>query len=139
VDYGTNVKMIYTEKQIELLSLALMGDKKAQAMLVDTCKPLSMLEGALRADKDSIEWLIKNEKILAVFDDAVGGNRSAIRVLIKSKEFGLAAVANYINGDEKAFEWLKKQGLSMYIKLAMGIKELQKHDSSKSVSYLFKP
>jgi len=131
--------MIYSEKQIELLSLALMGDKKAQKLLNDECKPLKQLEGALKADKNSIEWLLKNDKMLAVFDDAVGGSRSAVRLLMQKKEFGWAAVANYMNGDDEALVWLKKQGLQAFVKLALGIKELQKHDSSKGISFLFKP
>jgi hypothetical protein len=131
--------MIYTDKQIELLSLALMGDKKALTRLKVECKPLKMLEEALHANKEAIEWLLQNDKMLAAFDDAVGGNRSAVRLLIKKQQFGWAAVANYINGDEGAFAWLKKQGLDQFVKLALGIKELQKHDSAKNVSMLFKP
>lgn len=117
--------MIYTEKQIDLLSDALEGNEEARKKLLEESKSLAALEAALRHNEEATYWLLKNEKLLAAFDDAVAGNKSGVRLLLKKKEYAWAAVANYIKGDDEAFEWLKRHKLTHFMKLAYAIKNLK--------------
>ena len=113
--------MIYSQKQIELLSDALRGSAEARQRLIEEAPELVMLEAALMTEKIALEWLMKNNKLLALFTDAVFGNKSAVKMLMAKKEYGLAAAANLTNGDDAAGIWLKNNNLIHYLKLAEGI------------------
>lgn len=131
--------MIYKKEEIELLSQALSNNKRAIIQLESECKELAMLQHALLGEIEAIKWLFKNNKILAAFDDAIGGNKTAVKFLIGQKEYGWAAIANYIHGDDAALEWLNKQGYSHLVRLAYSIKKMLEREQGKDVSFLFKP
>jgi hypothetical protein len=131
--------MNYSKRQIELLCSALRGDKTAFSTLAVEVPELTALENALRGEKAPMEWLIKNNKILAAFVDASEGNGSAVKLLLSKKAFELAAVANLLNEDENAMEWLKKHGLFYYIKLAESIKYAWEKRSGSDLEGMFRP
>ena len=131
--------MNYSKRQIELLCSALRGDKTAFSTLAVEVPELTALENALRGEKAPMEWLIKNNKILAAFVDASEGNGSAVKLLLSKKAFELAAVANLLNEDENAMEWLKKRGLFYYIKLAESIKYAWEKRSGSDLEGMFRP
>lgn len=119
-----NINMAYSAKQIDLFCQALEDDKEALALLGRECKNLAILHTALRGNVEAMSWLFENDKILAAFDAGIGGNKSAIRLLIKLNEFEWAAVANFVKGDQKALDWLQKNKLSHFIRLAYCIKRV---------------
>ena len=114
--------MIYSKNQIELLAEALKGSPQARQRLMDEAPELVMLEAGLMTEVPAMEWLLQHNKLLALFMDAVHGNKSAVKVLMLKKEYGLAAVANYTNGDDEAGLWLRNHRLDHYLRLAEGIK-----------------
>jgi hypothetical protein len=118
--------MIYSKKQIILLSEALKGKTEAAKLLMAESQELFAFESAIRGDVRAAQWLIKEKKLMAVFVDALFGNRSAIRTLILKKEFVLAATANYFKGDKKAGVWLEVHNLKYFADLADTIKDAQK-------------
>jgi hypothetical protein len=136
--YVANV-MNYSKKQIELLSSALRGDKSAFSTLAAEAPELTALENALRGEKAPMEWLMKNHKLLAAFVDASEGNGSAVKLLLSKKAFEWAAVANVLNEDENALQWLKKHGLAHYLKLAESIKYAWEKRSGSDLESMFKP
>lgn len=131
--------MNYSKKQIDTLSAALKGDSKALAWLLAKDKELAALEGALRGEKVPMEWLLKHNKLLAAFVDGVEGNNSAVRLLLSKKQYALAAVANMLNEDEQAGEWLSRQHLEHYIKLAESIKYVWEKGGSSDAEAAFRP
>lgn len=116
--------MPYSAEQIDLLSEALHENREASKKLARDHKELAILATALRGNEEAMAWLYNNNKILAAFDAGIGGNKSAIRLLLKMKEFEWAAVANFVKGDLKALEWLKKNKLHHFIRLAYRIKKV---------------
>jgi hypothetical protein len=126
--------MIYSKNQIELLAEALKGSAAARDRLKLESPELVMLEAGIMTEVPAMQWLIKNHKVLAMFMDGVHGNKSAVRILMAMKQFGFAAVANYVNGDDNAGEWLKNNHLYHYLKLAEGIKYAHKHRGSAPTS-----
>lgn len=118
--------MIYTQKQIILLTEALKGKPEAAKQLMLESKELFAFESAIRGDTRAAKWLMEESKLLALFSDAIFGNKSAIRVLMTKKKFVLAATANYFKGDKKAGIWLEAHNLKYFVDLADAIKEAQK-------------
>src|ERR1700739_4141868 len=117
--------MIYSKKQIIMLSEALKGKEGAGKALLEESQELFAFESAIRGDTRAAQWLISEKKGLALFADAIFGNKSAVKVLLAKKEFELAATANYFKGDKKAGIWLEVHNLNHMVELADSIKFAQ--------------
>jgi hypothetical protein len=113
--------MVYSLKKIQLLTMALRGEKKVFAQLRKESPEYAALGSALVGNAVAMNWLLKHNKTLAVFADAVDGNRSAMQTLLKEKQFELAAVANMLNDDDEAELWLETHDLKAYIHFAVAI------------------
>jgi hypothetical protein len=113
--------MVYSLKKIQLLTRALLGDKKTYSLLLKKAPEYAALGSALVGSAVAMNWLMEHNKTLAVFADAVDCNKTAIQILLKEKQFELAAVANMLNDDDKAELWLEQHNLKVYIDFAVAI------------------
>jgi hypothetical protein len=113
--------MVYSLKKIQLLTLALKGDKKIFKQLIEEAPEFAAVGSALVGSPDAMHWLIKNEKTLAIFVDAVHGNKGAVNILLQEKQPELAAVSNMLNDDGNAELWLEGHGLKDYLYFAAAI------------------
>lgn len=130
--------MKFSETQIDLLSRSMKGDKNAYQLLLAESRDLAAAGAALLGDVNSMNWLLKNNKVLALFVDASDGNKSAVKVLLIKKYFRFAAVANFLNGDDAAGEWLAKYHLKHYLTLAENIKYAREKASEFDMGAYFR-
>jgi len=129
--------MVYSRNKIQLLTKALMGDKKIYAQLMKESPEYAALGAALVGSSSSMNWLLIHNKTFAVFVDAVHDNKSALQILLKERHFELAAVSNMLNLDEEAELWLEKHNLKDFIEFAVAIQYAMDKEVENDLSGYF--
>ena len=102
--------MNYPKEAIEKTSAWVAGDQRAKQWLMDhNFEELVQLRDAARRYTKSLEFLFVHKHIvLAAFVNAIWEDKKAFKLLMDQRAFQWAAMANYINGDENAALFLKK-------------------------------
>lgn len=112
--------MNYSKETIIKTSAWVAGDERAKQWLQDNnFEELVQLKDAVRNFPKAFEYLLVHKHIiLAAFVNAVWEDKKAFKLLMDQKAFQWAAMANYINGDDNAAVFLKKNHLEHYAELA---------------------
>ncbi len=133
----------YPPEVIKLLAELFTGNQAAyHALLEMNHKELVLLPVYILDEKEKVFDVLKETKhhILAAFVKAVDGERSAIKFLLDSKAAEWAAVAGYVNGDEKALVWLDRNNFPEYAELARRIHErVKKENDDNPFKSIFNP
>ncbi|HTL81056.1 MAG TPA: hypothetical protein VL651_05100 [Bacteroidia bacterium] len=112
---------------IQHLADALNGNDKAQEWLQRQGKQeLIMVHDVLRYDDDNaMEWLHDyGHDNWALFITAVDGDPHAVQALFDGKQSRLAMCAGSVLGDQKAIDFLQKNGLKAWQNLAAAVKKV---------------
>ena len=72
---------------------------------------------------------------LAAFVNAIWDDKDAFRLLMDEKQFHWAAVANFINGDEKAAIFLKRNQLDHYLALAIRLQAKIRREGDEGTNF----
>ena len=112
--------MLYPKEVIEITAEWVNGDSRAGQWLHDhNFEELVMLKDAVSRHAKPMQYLLVNKHIsLAAFVNAIWDDAAAFKLLMTKGNYHWAAMANYINGDEKAALFLKKNKLEHYAVLA---------------------
>ena len=133
----------YPPEVIKLLADLFTGNQAAyHALLEMNHKELVLLPVYIIDEKEKVFDVLKETKhqVLAAFLKAVDGERSAIKFLLDSKSAQWAAVAGYVNGDEKALLWLERNNFSEYAELARKMQErIKKESDDNPFKSIFNP
>ena len=73
--------------------------------------------------------------VLAAFVNAVWEDQRAFKLLMDQRAFHWAAMANYINGDDKAELFLKKNRLEHYLALAHAIQAKIRKEGDEGTNF----
>lgn len=133
---------MYTKEDIQLLTALFKGDKSAYARLVEmNKKELVLLPHAIIDDMDlAFQAFVKTDnRVLAAFAKACQGEKKSVKFLLDNKAPQWAAVAGYVNGDEKAKLWLQRNNLAVYVPLAEAIRDALKNEAGSDFEVLFNP
>lgn len=112
--------MNYSKEAIDKAVAWVEGDSRAKQWLQDNnLEELVQLKEAASRHAKPFEYLLVHKHIvLAAFVNAIWEDQRAFKLLMDQKAFQWAAMANYINGDDKAELFLKKNKLDHYLRLA---------------------
>lgn len=112
--------MLYPKEAIQHLSAWVEGSTHSKSWLEEhNYEELVQLKDAVSRHTKPFEYLLANKfVVLAAFVNAIWDDKQAFRLLMDQKAFHWAAAANYINGDENAGMFLKKNQLGHYYELA---------------------
>jgi hypothetical protein len=115
--------MLYPKEAILHLNAWIDGSTNAKLWLQENnYEELVQLKDASSRHSKPMEYLLVNKFIvLAAFVNAIWDDPTAFKLLMDQKQFHWAAVANYINGDDKAAMFLKKNNLEHYAELGFKI------------------
>ena len=108
--------MIYSKEAIVKTRAWVEGDLKAKQWLQDNqFEELVQLKDAASRYPKAFEYLLVHKHLtLAAFVNAVWDDSKAFKLLMDQKAFQWAAMANYINGDDNAAAFLKKNRRSKF-------------------------
>jgi len=112
--------LIYPPQIIKVLISLVKGNPNAKDWLEkNNLEELVQLNDAVSRFPKALEYLLVHRHIiLAAFVNAVWEDKKALALLMDKKEFHWAAMADYINGNDKAAIFLKKHKLEHYAELA---------------------
>ncbi len=112
--------MNYSKEAIEKTGAWVEGDLGAKKWLQDNrFEELVQLKDACSRYAKALEYLLVHKHIaLAAFVNAIWEDQKAFKVLMDLRAFQWAAMANYINGDDEAAVFLKKNKMENYAELA---------------------
>src|ERR1043166_9659819 len=102
--------MNYSREAIDMTRALVNGDKRAKQWLENNhLEELVQLNDAVSRHAHAFEYLLVNKfVILAAFVNAVWEDKKAFALLMEQRAFHWAAMANFINGDENAEVFLRK-------------------------------
>ena len=90
----------------------------------------------LEGYKKALEYLlVQKHLVLAAFVNAIWDDKDAFALLMEKKEVVWAAMSNFINGDEKAALFLKKNKLDHYLQLAHVIQQRIRKEGDKGSNF----
>ncbi|HET6225326.1 MAG TPA: hypothetical protein VFF27_03540 [Bacteroidia bacterium] len=117
--------MLYPKEVIDITTEWIKGDSRAgQWLQENNLTELFMLKDAVSRHAKPMQYLLVNKHIiLAAFVNAIWEDQAAFKLLMTKGNHHWAAMANYINGDEKAALFLKNNKLQHYAELAHQILE----------------
>lgn len=117
--------MLYSKEVIDITSEWIQGDSRAGQWLHEHhFEELVMLKDAVSRHAKAMQYLLVNKHIsLAAFVNAIWEDPAAFKLLMTKGNYHWAAMANYINGDDKAAIFLNKNHLKHYAILAQRILE----------------
>ncbi|MDP1747351.1 MAG: hypothetical protein Q8L90_17395, partial [Bacteroidota bacterium] len=94
--------MLYPKEAIEKAGAWMEGDVRAKLWLQESnYEELVQLKDAVSRYPKAFEYLLINKHfVLAAFVNSIWDDKKALKLLMDKKEFFLAAMSNYINGDE---------------------------------------
>ena len=129
--------MNYSKEVIEKTSAWVAGDQRAKQWLLDhNFEELVQLRDATRRYTKPLEFLFVHKHIvLAAFVNAIWEDKKAFKLLMDQRAFQWAAMANYINGDDNAALFLKKNNLAHYAELAHKIQARIREDGDKGTNF----
>jgi hypothetical protein len=114
------------------------GNKEAlDWLLKNNYKELIATIDAIRGSDAAEEWLEQNKHImLFAFTKAIWDDEGALIFLLKHKFTDWAAMANIVNGDDKAYEIFVKLQKKVKLELAVQLRSTKHHAQNKG-SLLF--
>ncbi len=128
--------MLYSKEVIEKTTAWVEGDIKAKLWLQHhNLEELVQLKDAISRHAKAFEYLLVHKHlVLATFVNATWEDKKAFKILMDKKEFLWAAMANYINGDDKAAIFLNKNNLKHYAELAHKIQAKIRREGDEGTS-----
>jgi hypothetical protein len=130
--------MDYPEDALLRMKAYLESDKEAlDWLLKNNYKELIATIDAIKGSDAAEQWLEENKHImLLAFTKAVWDDEGAFVFLMKHRFYDWAAMANIVNGDEKAYEIFFKLKKKIKLELAIEIRNV-KRDAQNRGSLLF--
>ena len=115
--------MNYSKEAIEKTAAWVEGNPSAKLWLQqNNHEELVQLKDAASRHAKPFEYLLVHKHlVLAAFVNAIWDDKVAFKLLMDQRAFQWAAMANYINGDDNAALFLKKNKLDHYLQLAVVI------------------
>ena len=106
--------MHYPKEAIEKATAWVDGSPSAKLWLEKNNFPeLVYLRDAASRHAKAFEYLLVHKHIiLATFVNAIWDDKKAFKLLMDGKQYHWAAMANYINGDDNAAAFLKKNNIA---------------------------
>jgi hypothetical protein len=129
--------MLYPKEAIQHLSHWVEGSAQSKNWLQEhNYEELVQLKDAVSRHTKPFEYLLANKFVdLAAFVNAVWDDKQALRLLMDHKEYHWAAAANYINGDENAAAFLKKNNLGHYAELAFKMQAKIRREGDEGTNF----
>lgn len=129
--------MLYSKEVIDITAEWIKGDNRAGQWLKEHhFEELVILKDAVSRHAKAMEYLLVNKHIsLAAFVNAIWEDKAAFQLLMTKGNYHWAAMANFINGDEKAGLFLKQNKLLHYLDLAQLIQDKIREEGDEGTNF----
>jgi hypothetical protein len=130
--------MEYPEDALVRMKAYLDSDKEAlEWLLTNNYKELIATIDAIKGSDAAEQWLEENKyMVLLAFTKAVWDDEGAFVFLMKHRFYDWAAMANIVNGDQKAYDIFFKLKKKVKLELAIELRNVKRHSQNKG-SLLF--
>jgi hypothetical protein len=129
--------MLYPKEVIQHLNAWMDGSGQSKRWLQEhNFEELVQLKDAVSRHSKPFEYLLVNKfLVLAAFVNAIWDDQTAFSLLMEQRAFHWAAMANFINGDDNAALFLRKNKLDHYLELAIKIQAKIRREGDEGTNF----